>query len=156
MLGNLFAARFRTSNFILHASAPDIILEAGFVVAHLWPCFPLLLPFFPLAPALQSPLDIETLRFRPALRHRLPRWLFLHAPPWNTEPTSLFYQCLLITFDPPPDPLYACGSSSGEGISIFPAFFPLGSIFSRRPWGIKNLTHNKCYVNVARMTECID
>lgn len=46
VLRKLFAARFRISNFIPHASAIDIIWETGFFMAQLWPSFfSLLLPF---------------------------------------------------------------------------------------------------------------
>lgn len=133
VLRTVFAARFYILNFILHASVIDIIWETGFVMAQLWSSFSPSLAFFSPAPALQSPLDIKILRFRPG------PWAWT-VPPFpcpsqpertsNTEPTTLFCGYLLgqsFTLHHIPPGVWEL---FGRRDFIFIAFFPpLGSIF---------------------------
>lgn len=88
------------SNFVLHASAVDIIWEAWFVMAQLWPIFPLLSP---LLRALLSRAHV-TLRVRVsdlALR-QIALATFSPVPlpqpehTSNTDPNVLFSAYLLL------------------------------------------------------------
>lgn len=68
VLRTVFAAIFCISNFILHASAVDIIWETALVMAQLWPSFSPSVSFFSTTLAVQIPLDLKTLHFRPGPR----------------------------------------------------------------------------------------
>ena len=76
----MFAAKFYISNFILHASAIDIIWETGFVMAQLWPSFSPSLPLFSLQPLLSSLLILRFVISGLALGHRLSGNFFFQVP----------------------------------------------------------------------------
>ena len=149
----MFAAKFYISNFILHASAIDIIWETEFVVAQLWPSFSPSLAFFFLQPLLSS---LSILRFvisGPPLGHGLSGNFFFPgsskpAQTLSREPTTLLDGRLLASsFTLPPLHL-GLGPLSGKGFYLYGLFCPsLGYMFLRHH-EIKNLTCSKCHVSV--------
>lgn len=151
----VFAAKFYISNFILHASAIDIIWETGFVMAQLWPSFsPSLAFFFFFQPLLSSLLILRFVISGLVLGHRLFGNFFFPsssrpAQTLSKEPTTLLDGCLLASsFTPRPRLHLVLGPLLGKGFYLYGLFSPsLGSIFLRYH-EIKNLTRNKCHVSV--------
>lgn len=85
-----------------------------------------------------------------AFRYRLPQQLPSPGPSLSlhrawTQNLPHFSMSVCLLHSSPPTPM------GGEGIFIFVAFVPLGSIFFMWTMGMKNLTHkqvlNKCWMN---------